>query len=148
MLLSILPISELRGGLPYALARGVPLIPAYLICVLANSLVAPLGFLFLSSLHGLFERWPPYHRFFERIIERSRKRVLRQVEKYGYVGLILLVAIPLPITGAYTGTLGAWILGMDWRKALPALVSGVILAGIIVSTVYLLGIKALDIFIK
>ncbi len=147
-LLSVLPISELRGGLPYALARGVPLIPAYLVCVLANALVGPLGFLFLSTLHGLFERWPPYRRFFERIIERSRKRVHRQVEKYGYAGLILFVAIPLPITGAYTGTLGAWVLGMDWRKALPALVSGVILAGIIVSTVYLLGIKALDIFIK
>jgi uncharacterized membrane protein len=122
LILCLLPISELRGGLPFALSNDVPLPLAYLICVGANALVSPLVFLFLSSLHKLLERWQPYRRFFE--------------------------PIPLPITGAYTGTLGAWILGMDRRKTILAVFGGVIIAGIIVATVFTLGIKALYFFLK
>lgn len=144
----LLPISELRGGLPFALSKGVPLLLAYPICVGANALVAPLLYLFLSSLHKLLERWQPYRRLFDRIVERARRKVHAKVEKYGYAGLILFVAIPLPITGAYTGTLGAWILGMDRRKTILAVFVGVIIAGIIVSTVFILGIRALYFFIK
>ena len=145
--LCLLPISELRGGLPFALSNDIPLPAAYLICVGANALVAPLVYLFLSSLHKLLERWRLYRRFFERIVERARRKVHVKVEKYGYLGLVLFVAIPLPITGAYTGTLGAWILGMDRRKTILAVLGGVIIAGIIVATVYTLGIKALYFFL-
>ncbi|MBA7664179.1 hypothetical protein ES703_72234 [subsurface metagenome] len=148
ILLSLIPISELRGGLPYALISGIPLLPAYLICVIANALVGPLVFLFLSSLHKLLDRWQPYRLFFDRIIDRSRKKVHDKVEKYGYAGLMLFVAIPLPVTGAYTDALGAWVLGMKKRKSLLVLAAGVIIAGIIVSAVYLIGITALYIFIK
>jgi uncharacterized membrane protein len=146
--LCLLPISELRGGLPYALSNDVPLPLAYLVCVGANALVSPLVYLFLSSLHKLLERWRPYRRFFERIVERSRRKVHAKVERYGYAGLVLFVAIPLPITGAYTGTLGAWILGMDRRKTILAVFGGVIIAGIIVAAVFTLGIKALYFFLK
>ena len=144
----LLPISELRGGLPFALANQVPLLVAYPICVGANALVAPLVYLFLSSGHKLLERWEPYRRLFDRIVERSRRKVHAKVEKYGYAGLILFVAIPLPITGAYTGTLGAWILGMDRRKTILAVFVGVIIAGIIVSIVFTLGLRAFYFFIK
>ena len=146
--LCLLPISELRGGLPFALSNDVPLPVAYLICVGTNALVSPLVYLFLSSLHKLLERWQPYRRFFEHIVERSRRKVHAKIEKYGYAGLVLFVAIPLPITGAYTGTLGAWILGMDRRKTILAVFGGVIIAGLIVATVYTLGIKALYFFLK
>ena len=148
VILCLLPISELRGGLPYALAKGFPLIPAYLICVFANALVGPLVFIFLSSIHKLLDRWQPYHKGFEKIINRSRNRVHDKVEKFGYAGLMLFVAIPLPVTGAYTGALGAWVLGMGKRKSLLYLSLGVLLAGAIVSAVYLLGVKAFSIFIK
>jgi len=138
----------LRGGLPFALSSEVPLLVAYPICVGANALVAPLVYLFLSSLHKLLERWEPYRRLFDHIVERSRRKVHAKVEKYGYAGLILFVAIPLPITGAYTGTLGAWILGMDRRKTILAVFVGVIIAGIIVSIVFTLGLRAFYFFIK
>jgi uncharacterized membrane protein len=146
--LCLLPISELRGGLPYALSNDVPLLAAYLICVAANALVAPLVYLFLSSLHRLLVRWQAYRRLFDRIVERSRRKVHAKVEKYGYAGLMIFVAIPLPITGAYTGTLGAWILGMDRRKTILAVFGGVLISGIIVATVFTLGIKALYFFLK
>ncbi len=138
----------MRGGLPFALSSEVPLLVAYPICVGANALVAPLVYLFLSSLHKLLERWEPYRRLFDHIVERSRRKVHAKVEKYGYAGLILFVAIPLPITGAYTGTLGAWILGMDRRKTILAVFVGVIIAGIIVSIVFTLGLRAFYFFIK
>ena len=148
VILCLLPISELRGGLPFALARGVPLAAAVPVCVAANALVGPLVFLFLSSLNKLLLRWRAYRRFFEGVVERARHKVHAKVEKYGYAGLILFVAIPLPVTGAYTGTLGAWMLGMDRRKTILAVTAGVIIAAAIVTTVFTLGIKTLDLFIK
>ena len=137
-LLCFLPISELRGGLPFALSRGIPVIPAVLYCVLLNALVGPLLFLFLSSLHKVLSRLPIYQRLFTKLIDRARNKVKQKLEKYGYLGLVLFVAIPLPITGVYTGTLGAWVLGMKAKRALPAVALGAILAGIIVTGAYFL----------
>lgn len=146
--LCLLPISELRGGLPFALASGVPLAVALPVCIGANALVAPMLYLFLSTLHKLLIRWPFYRRFYEAVLTRARSKVHAVVEKYGYWGLALFVAVPLPITGAYTGTLGAWVLGMQRRKTVLAVTVGVVLAGAVVSTVTMLGIKALYLFIK
>jgi uncharacterized membrane protein len=70
------------------------------------------------------------------------------VERFGYVGLAVFVAIPLPLTGAYTGAIGAWVLGMIRWKSILAIAVGVALAGVIVSAVYLLGIQALYFFLK
>jgi uncharacterized membrane protein len=148
LLLCLLPIAELRGGLPYALAGGVPPLAAYLLCVAANALVGPLVFLFLSSLHRLLDRWPAYHRFFVRLVDRSRRRIHSVVERYGYWGLMIFVAIPLPLTGAYTGALGAWVLGMRRWKSVLFITLGVALAGLIVSLVYLLGLRALYFLLK
>jgi len=146
--LSVLPISELRGAIPYALAKGVPLAAAYPLCVGLNALVAPLVFLFLSTSHKLFLKMGWYGRFFTKFIESARHKVQEKVDKYGYLGIMLFVAIPLPITGAYTGTLGAWILGMSRRKTILAALGGVIISGIIVSIVATLGIQAFSFFIK
>jgi uncharacterized membrane protein len=146
--LCLLPVSELRGGLPFALASGIPLAVALPVCLAANALVAPLVYLFLSTLHKLLSRWPLYLRFYNAVLARARSKVHAAVEKYGYWGLALFVAIPLPITGAYTGTLGAWVLGMQRRKTLLAVTAGVVVAGVIVATVTVLGIKALYLFVK
>jgi uncharacterized membrane protein len=148
LLLCVLPVAELRGGLPYALAGGVPPLPAYLMCVATNALVGPLVLLFLSSLHRLLDRWPAYHRLFERLVERSRRKTHGAVERWGYWGLLLFVAIPFPLTGAYTGALGSWVLGMRRGRSILFIALGVALAGVIVSLVYLLGVHALDFLLK
>ena len=85
---------------------------------------------------------------FERIVERARRKIHGAVERYGYWGLMIFVAIPLPLTGAYTGALGAWVLGMRRGKAMLFIALGVALAGAIVSLVYLLGVRALYFFLK
>ena len=151
-LLCLLPISELRGGLPYALAHDVPLPVAFLVSVAFNAATIPLTFAFLSTAHRLLESWRLYARVFERIVGRARRRVARTVERHGRWGLVLFVGIPLPITGAYTGALGAWVLGMPLRRAFAPICAGVLLAAVIVTLVYYAvitgGHQALRIFIK
>jgi uncharacterized membrane protein len=146
--LSILPISELRGAIPYALANQMPLWLAFIYCVGWNALVGPIVYIFLGTVHKLLYRIGFYRRFFDRFIERTRNKVKDKVEKYGYLGLAIFVGIPLPVTGAYTGTLGAFILGMDRKKALLSVALGVLIAGIIVSIVSFFGIEALSLFTK
>jgi uncharacterized membrane protein len=148
----LLPVSELRGGLPYALSHGISLIPAYLFCVILNILVGPLVFLFLSTLHRLLSHLRGYRYLFEKIVERARKKLKDKVDRYGYWGIVVFVGIPLPVTGAYTGALGAWILGMEPKKSTLFIAIGVLAAGVIVSVVYYLvtelGMEGIRIFIK
>lgn len=148
-LLALLPISELRGAIPYAVLNGIDLIPAALLGTGINALVPFLAYLFLSTVHKLLYKLGFYRNFFDRFVEKARAKVHDKVERYGYWGLLIFVAIPLPVTGAWTGTLGAWVLGMDKRKASLAILGGVLAAGIIVSVlVALLGAGAQIIFLK
>jgi len=148
-LFALLPISELRGSIPFAVINGMGLLPAAVLSTLVNAAVPLIAFLFLSTIHKLLYRWSFYHDFFDRFVEKTRTKVHAKVEKYGYLGLLLFVAIPLPVTGAWTGALGAWVLGMDKRKATLAIAGGVLAAGLIVTLlVYLLGPTAKTIFFK
>ena len=146
--LSFLPISELRGAIPFAIANQVPWHIAFAVAVTCNALVAPACWIFLSTLHKLFLKMNWYSRFFDRFIERARNKLHEKVERWGWLGIAIFVAIPLPITGAWTGTLGAWVLGLSKRKTMLAVIIGVITAGIIVTSVVLLGIQALNLFVK
>lgn len=111
-------------------------------------LVGPLVFAFLSTLHRIFDKWQVYHKLFSHLVERSRKRIERNIEKYGYFGVTLFVAVPLPVTGAYTGAIGAWILGLEAKRTYLAVAAGVSIAGIIVTVVSYFGVKTLSVFIK
>jgi uncharacterized membrane protein len=146
--LSFLPISELRGGIPFAIANGVPWYGAYLFSAGMNALVAPACWIFLSTLHKLFLKMAWYKKFFDRFVERAREKLRGGVEKWGWLGIAAFVAIPLPVTGAWTGTLGAWVLGVPKRRTMAAVILGVFAAGAIVSAVVMLGIEALHLFLK
>ncbi len=147
-LFTLVPIFELRGSIPYAVLNGMHPIAAYILCVGINALVGPLVYVFLDSLHKLFYKWNWYKGLFDKLVSRARTKVHSQVEKYGYIGIMLFVGIPLPITGAYTGTLGAWILGLDRKKTCLAVLGGVIMSGLIVSLIMYFGAQAHSIFIK
>jgi uncharacterized membrane protein len=146
--LSFLPISELRGGIPFAIAQGIPWYAAWLFAVCMNALIAPACWLFLCTLHRLFLRMAWYKNFFNRFVDRARKKLKAGVEKWGWLAVAAFVAIPLPMTGAWTGTLGAWVLGISRRRTMLAVVLGVMTAGAIVTAVVMLGVQALSIFIK
>ncbi|MEM4648236.1 MAG: small multi-drug export protein [Candidatus Pacearchaeota archaeon] len=142
ILLSLLPISELRGGLIYAIASGINPIFAFFICVIANMLVAPALFLFLSTLHNFLYKIKIYRKFFDAYIKTLNKKVEIYERKHrllGYFALTLFTAIPLPFTGAWTSSFIAWILGLNKKKSIIAINLGVIIAGIIV-LLFILGI--------
>ena len=129
LLITILPITELRGGIPLGISLGLDPLFTFFMAVIANALIFfPIFFALRLFYDKLLFRIP----LFDRYLDNLRKRGEPKVDKYGFWGLTLFVAVPLPITGAYTGTILAWLLGMDWRKAFPAVGLGVIVAGIIV----------------
>lgn len=148
ILLGIIPISELRGAMPYAYFNHIPLFQAFLISVLSNLLVIPIVWIFLGTIHKLFYKMKWYKSLFDRTVEKARLKVGCKVSKYGYLGLMIFVGIPLPITGAWTGTLGAWILGLDRKKTFIFVGLGILLSGLIVATLLGLGVGLNSILIK
>ncbi len=130
LLATVSPISELRGGIPLGILQyGLDPLLIFFIAIIANALIFfPVFFALRLFYDKLLYRIP----LFDKYLDNLRKRGEPKVEKYGFWGLILFVAMPLPITGAYTGTILAWLLGMDWKKAFPAIGMGVVVAGAIV----------------
>lgn len=147
-LLSFMPISELRGAIPFAIANGIPWYLAAPFAVVLNILVAPVCWIFLATVHKLFYKLGWYRNWFDRFIEKARNKLHAGVEKWGWLGISIFVAIPLPMTGAWTGTLGAWVLGVSRKRTILAVAIGVICAGVIVTAVVMLGIEALNFFVK
>ena len=133
-----LPVSELRGAIPLGIIKGMPVLNTYILAVLGNLIpVIPL-LLFLEPVSKKLSRFKMWERFFEWFYKRTRKRA-GIVERYESIGLALFVAIPLPITGAWTGCVAASLFRIKFRYALPAIIFGVLLAGIIVTSLTLGG---------
>ena len=131
VVLSALPISELRGGIPLGIALGFSPAKAYILAVIGNFIpVIPL-LCFLQPLVEKLRHIGFIHRFFEWFFERTRKKATL-IERFEALGLILFVAIPLPITGAWTGCAAATLFKIRFRYALMAVTAGIIIAGFIV----------------
>ncbi len=148
ILLCIAPISELRGAIPYGYSFDIPVYILYPLAIITNSLVAPLLYLFLDTLHKFLYRYSWYKNFFDKFEEKSRRKISEKVDKYGYWGIMLFVGIPLPITGAYTGTLGAWVLGLSRKKTYLAVLGGVMISATIVTLITFLGVQTFSFLIK
>ena len=131
MLVSMIPIIELRGGLPFGVAMGLPYYLAFPAAVVGNLIPAPFIIVYIRRIFELMRKYLP--RLNGRVDKLETKAHLkgRKVQKYQYLGLWLFVAIPLPGTGAWTGSLAAAFLGMRLKKAMPAVVLGVLTAGCI-----------------
>ena len=133
---SAAPIAELRGGIPLAISRGYPAGAAYLLAVFGNLLVVPILLVGLRYGEELLLRWRPTRALLGWLFARARRKG-RLIERAGPVALVLLVAIPLPGTGAWTGAIAARLFGIPTRKALPWIGLGVLIAGIVVLSVSL-----------
>jgi uncharacterized membrane protein len=137
LIVSVLPIFELRGGIPCGFAFHLVWWKTYLIAVLGNMIpVVPL-LLFLDPVSNwLRHRIALADRFFGWLFARTRRRTEAGIRKYGiFFGLMIFVAIPLPVTGAWTGCAAAFLFGVKFRYSLPAVLAGVLIASIIVSIV-------------
>ena len=131
-IISLLPILELRGGLIAARILGVEFIKAFIICYIANILPVPFILLFINYLFNKMSKWKPTKKIVDWLSNKTLKKK-EQIDKYGYFGLFLFVGIPLPGTGAWTGSLLAILLNLDKKKSFITISIGVLAAGIIMS---------------
>ena len=137
-LISMIPLIELRGAVPVGLSGAVgdalPILPLYIVCIIGNMLPVPIIFFFARKVLEWGANKKFIGKFFTFCLEKGEKGGKKLQEKAGrglYFALFLFVGIPLPGTGAWTGTLAASLLDMDFKKSIIAVMAGVVLAGII-----------------
>lgn len=141
-IISMIPLIELRGAIPVSQGLGLPILPSYVICILANMLPVPFIYLFARKVLEWGKDKAVIGKFFTFCLEKGEKGGKKLQEKAGrstFIALLLFVGIPLPGTGAWTGTLAASILDMDFKSTSIAVMLGVLLAGIIMMAVSFFG---------
>jgi len=132
--ISMVPILELRGGLLAASVMNIDIVNAIWYCVIGNIIPVPFILLLITPVFN----WLKGTKTFRPMVEKLESRAMgksEQIEKYQFLGLVLFVGIPLPGTGAWTGSLIASLLGMKFKKAFPAVLLGIVMATVIMSIV-------------
>ena len=137
-IISLLPALELRGGLIAASLLGLPMWQSILVCVLGNILIIPFVLFLMEKLIKLLSKIKLCKKFFDWWQQKALKKK-NIIDKYGYLGIMLFVAVPLPGSGAWTGCLLAVLLGLDKRKSFIAALLGVFIAAVIM-TIFSYGI--------
>jgi len=133
------PISELRGAIPWAILKHhFPWYYAFLLAVIGNLLPVPFILLFLDTFSRLLSKIGIFEKMLHWLFERTRRRG-KIINRYGWIGLTLFVAIPLPVTGAWTGSLIAVLFGLKFKHAFLSIFIGILIAGTIVTCATLLG---------
>ena len=134
-LISMVPLIELRGGVPVAVGMGLPYLPALLICIIGNMLPVPIIYFFARKVLEWGRDKKYIGKFFTYCIEKGERGGEKLKAKAGknglFIALMLFVGIPLPGTGAWTGTLAASFLNMGIKETTKAVILGVVLAGLI-----------------
>ena len=141
MLVSMIPIIELRGGLPFGVALGLPYYLAFPAAVIGNIIPTPFIIVYIRKIFMLMRKYMPRLNGLVDKLERKAHLKGKKVLKYQSIGLWLFVAIPLPGTGAWTGSLAAAFLDIRLKKAMPAVVLGVLTAGCIMLTMTHVGVN-------
>lgn len=133
-LISMVPLIELRGAIPYSQVMGLPLLESYIIAIVGNMLPVPIIYLFARKVLEWGADKPVIGGFFTWCLEKGKhggERLQAKAGKGLFVALLLFVGIPLPGTGAWTGTLAASLLDFDFKSSILAVMGGVLLAGVI-----------------
>ncbi|ETP73924.1 putative membrane protein [Lachnospiraceae bacterium JC7] len=133
-IISMMPVLELRGGLLAASLLDVEYLKALMICIIGNLLPIPFVLLFIEKIVILLEKFGPTKKI-AMLLRRKVEKNQAAIEKYDFWGLTLFVGIPLPGTGAWTGSLVAGLLHMPRRKSVPAILTGILMASVIMSIV-------------
>ena len=134
-LVAMVPVVELRGAIPFGVVRGLNIWTAIIASVLGNLVPVPFIILFIRRIFAWMRAHMPKLDGLVTRMEKKAEKNRAAVEKYAFWGLAILVAIPLPGTGAWTGALVAAMMEMRLKRAFPAIVIGVVIAGVIVSVV-------------
>ena len=127
------PVVELRGAIPAGVASGLPILTAAIVSIIGNLVPVPFVLVFIRKIFRWMEQKNAFLGNIAKKLKDKAERKKDSVLKYEFWGLVALVAIPLPGTGAWTGALVAAMLDMQLKRAIPAIVVGVLIAGVIVS---------------
>lgn len=138
VLLTLVPWIELRGSIPYGIGIELNPVLVFVVCVITNVLLLFPTFFFLDHFFRFVKHW----RIVRNMVDRVQKKASRYVDRWGFIGLMIFVMIPWPGTGAYSGALAAYLLGIPRENAFKAISAGVLIAGVLV-TVASLGFKVL-----
>ena len=138
-LLTLLPVFELRGGLPiiveYVVRNNLSIWPYFFVVLILNVLVIFLIFMFFDFVHEALMNIKWYRKVIGHVLNRIQKKVEKirsRMDKWGYFALMIFVAMPLPGSGAWTGTMVAWVMGLDRLRSFAAIAAGVVISGLIV----------------
>ena len=149
-LVSMVPLIELRGAVPYGVIFGLPLWLTFVVAIVGNMLPVPIIYFFARKVLEWGCHKPVIGKFFTFCLEKGHRGGEKLKAKAGrglFWALLLFVGIPLPGTGAWTGTLAASLLDMGFKESVLACIGGVILAGIIMGTLSLLGVSAFGVIV-
>ena len=146
ILLSMTPLIELRGAIPYSQLVDLPIIKSYIVSIIANMIPIPIVFLFARHVLNWGKDNPIIGKFFHFCLEKglgAGDKLTKNRKRGAFLALMLFVGIPIPGTGAWSGALGASLIGMRFRDAMIAIFLGVIMAGIIMATASYYGFNLL-----
>ena len=132
-LISFSPFGEARAGIPYGELVGLPIMLVFIVGLVANLLVFPIFYKAIELANKHLWKNPLYKRTAIYLSSRARTKTKTIIKKYGVWGLMVFVMIPLPVTGAYIGTIAAYIFGISYRKSLIAISSGITISSTMVA---------------
>lgn len=153
ILVTLLPFIELRLSIPLGILKGKVDLPygitlqgfgmhwalVFVICVATNAILGPVIYLILDKIIHIFLKVKIIDKFYQRMIERTQRKIHPYVEKWGWMGLALFIGLPIPGSGSYSGALGGYLLGIGYKKFIITNLIGVIIAGILVTIITLTG---------
>ncbi|WP_340063190.1 small multi-drug export protein [Ascidiimonas aurantiaca] len=141
VLWTISPLGEGKVGIPYGLLSGLDIYLVFILCFLANLLVFPMMLFFLDKVNRYLLRWYYYKKAAIYVARRAKTGSGGKIQKYGFLGLMIFVMIPLPGTGVYAGSIAAWLFKIEKHKAFTANAIGIFLSSILVWGTTLLTMK-------
>lgn len=149
ILITFLPFLELRASIPYGILQtDLHWTTIFILCVVTNIILGIIIYFALDKFIHLAVRIKIIEKIYNKCVEKTQKKIHKAVEKWGEPAIAVFIGIPLPGSGVYTGALGAYLIGLDFKKFLIADIIGVLIAAIIVTIVSLTGAEALQFLVK
>jgi len=140
ILATFIPTIELRGSIPLGiLYYHLPWYQVFFVCVLANIFLGMIFYFFIEFFVDVVCYFKPINNLYQKYSSKVHKKISKYVERYGIIGVALFIAVPLPGSGVYSGGVGAFLLGMDYKEFMIASIFGVLIAGILVTLLVLSG---------
>ena len=148
-MVTFLPFLELRASIPYGiLILKENWILVFFICVITNIILGMVLFPLINTIIAILTKVKFIKKIYNYYVVKTQKKITKYVDKYGEIGIALFIGIPLPGSGVYSGSLGANLIGLKYKKFIIANILGVLIAGIIVTIIVLSGNNAFSYFIK